>query len=88
MNKVLDSMAFSKFIHERGTPFRVCDIFDEVRRKGLLMAKNLCMDPALVNDILNGYPLGLGKTDNQVLQTDFNVNVLTYGKLVPTIFTE
>ena len=30
MLRVLDSMSFHKFIEERGPPFRVCDIFDEV----------------------------------------------------------
>ncbi|CAF3135436.1 unnamed protein product [Rotaria sp. Silwood2] len=30
MLRVIDSMAFHKFIEERGPPFRSCDIFDEV----------------------------------------------------------
>lgn len=30
MLRVLDSMAFHKFIEERGPPFRPCDIFDDV----------------------------------------------------------
>ncbi|KAK3103033.1 hypothetical protein FSP39_015926, partial [Pinctada imbricata] len=28
--RVLDSMGFSAFVSERGTPYRVCDVFDEV----------------------------------------------------------
>jgi len=28
--RVLDSMSFSTFVAERGAPYRVCDIFDEV----------------------------------------------------------
>ena len=28
--RVLDSMSFSTFVAERGPPYRVCDIFDEV----------------------------------------------------------
>uniref|UniRef100_A0A3B3QJM1 SET binding factor 2 n=1 Tax=Paramormyrops kingsleyae TaxID=1676925 RepID=A0A3B3QJM1_9TELE len=30
LTKVLDSMAFSGFISERGSPYRACDIFDEL----------------------------------------------------------
>ena len=30
VTRVLDSMCFSTFVHERGPPYRVCDIFDEV----------------------------------------------------------
>lgn len=29
--RVLGGMAFSAFVAERGPPYRVCDIFDEVR---------------------------------------------------------
>ena len=29
--RVLDSMSFMNFVQERGSPYRVCDIFDEVR---------------------------------------------------------
>jgi len=29
--RVLDSMSFSTFVAERGPPYRVCDMFDEVR---------------------------------------------------------
>lgn len=28
--KVLDGMSFNTFVSERGPPYRVCDIFDEV----------------------------------------------------------
>ena len=28
--RVLDCMAFGGFVSERGPPYRVCDIFDEV----------------------------------------------------------
>ena len=28
--KVLDGMGFNTFVSERGPPYRVCDIFDEV----------------------------------------------------------
>lgn len=28
--KVLDGMSFNAFVSERGPPYRVCDIFDEV----------------------------------------------------------
>jgi len=31
--RVLDSMSFSTFVAERGPPYRVCDIFDEVSSK-------------------------------------------------------
>lgn len=30
LGKVLDGMAFGTFVAERGPPYRVCDIFDEV----------------------------------------------------------
>ncbi|XP_012944799.1 myotubularin-related protein 13 isoform X2 [Aplysia californica] len=30
LGRVIDSMAFSSFVAERGPPYRVCDIFDEV----------------------------------------------------------
>ena len=30
LSKVLDSMSFGAFVTERGPPYRVCDIFDEV----------------------------------------------------------
>ncbi|XP_074660812.1 myotubularin-related protein 13-like [Tubulanus polymorphus] len=30
LTKVLDSMGFSSFVAERGPPYRVCDLFDEV----------------------------------------------------------
>ena len=28
--RVLDSMSFNTFVAERGPPYRICDIFDEV----------------------------------------------------------
>jgi len=37
--RVLDSMSFSTFVAERGPPYRVCDIFDEVRQ----VANKLCL---------------------------------------------
>ena len=30
ISRVLDSMSFNTFVGERGPPYRVCDIFDEV----------------------------------------------------------
>jgi len=30
LTKVLDSMSFMSFVADRGPPYRVCDIFDEV----------------------------------------------------------
>ena len=34
--KVLDSMGFSAFVADRGPPYRVCDVFDEVRNLPIL----------------------------------------------------
>lgn len=31
LTKVLDGMAFAGFVSERGPPYRVCDLFDEVQ---------------------------------------------------------
>jgi len=30
MNKLLDSMSFQAFVIDRGSPYRVCDLFDDV----------------------------------------------------------
>ena len=30
VTRVFDSMSYSSFVVDRGPPFRVCDIFDEV----------------------------------------------------------
>ena len=34
--RVLEGMGFNSFVSERGPPYRVCDIFDEVRASASL----------------------------------------------------
>lgn len=33
MSRLLDSMSFQSFVADRGVPYRVCDLFDEVKNK-------------------------------------------------------
>ena len=50
--RVLEGMGFNSFVSERGPPYRVCDIFDEVRFVLFKHVNLFDISLSLRNDIL------------------------------------
>ena len=87
--RVLDSMSFNTFVAERGKPYRVCDIFDEVSQATLSEAVCLLLWIDVImfwSKHFTKYSKYPSKRLPYVYNNSLNVFQMIYERFIPRLF--